>query len=89
MGAIPLNPFGRRVAGPAERPLVVSMNLSGDVLFDYYDKAALKPVSEEAPKKVAVILSRFPESKVTVEGYTDSKGGPAANKRLADARRRL
>ena len=63
----------------------LSMNLSGDVLFDY-DKAELKPASEEALKKVAVVLSQFPESKVTVEGYTDSKGGPAANKQLADAR---
>lgn len=63
----------------------LSMNLSGDVLFDY-DKAELKPASEEALKKVAVVLSQFPDSKVTVEGYTDSKGGPAANKQLADAR---
>src|SRR5262245_26274850 len=51
----------------------LSMNLSGDVLFDY-DKAELKPASEEALKKVAVVLSQFPESKVTVEGHTDSKG---------------
>ena len=50
----------------------LSMNLSGDVLFDY-DKAALKPEAEQALKKVAVVLSQFPESKVTVEGYTDSK----------------
>jgi len=63
----------------------LSMNLAGDVLFDY-DKAELKPASEEALKKVAVVLSQFPESKVTVEGYTDSKGGPAANKQLAEAR---
>ena len=61
------------------------MNLSGDVLFDY-DKAELKPASEEALKKVAVVLSQFPESKVTVEGYTDSRGGPVANKQLAEAR---
>src|SRR5437870_27420 len=45
----------------------LSMNLSGDVLFDY-DKAALKPEAEQALKKVAVVLSQFPESKVTVEG---------------------
>src|SRR5712692_3365816 len=50
----------------------LSMNLSGDVHFDY-DKAALKPEAELALKKVAVVLSQFQESKVTVEGYTDSK----------------
>jgi len=61
------------------------MNLSGDVLFDY-DKAALKPEAEEALKKVAVVLSQFPESKVTVEGYTDSKGGKTVNMQLSRER---
>src|SRR5688572_32776522 len=51
----------------------LSMNLSGDVLFDS-DKAALKPAAEDALKKVAVVLGLFPESKVTIEGYTDAQG---------------
>ena len=63
----------------------LSMNLSGDVLFDY-DKAVLKPAAEEALKKVAVVLSQFPESSVTVEGYTDSKGGKAVNQPLSRER---
>lgn len=63
----------------------LSMNLSGDVLFDY-DKAVLKPAAEEALKKVAVVLSQFPESKVTIEGYTDSKGGKTVNLPLSRER---
>ena len=63
----------------------LSMNLSGDVLFDY-DKAALKPEAEQALKKVAVVLSQFPESKVTVEGYTDSKGTKSSNMQLSRER---
>lgn len=63
----------------------LSMNLSGDVLFDY-DKAMLKPEAEIALKKVAVVLSQFPESKVTVEGYTDSKGTKSTNMQLSLAR---
>lgn len=63
----------------------LSMNLSGDVLFDY-DKAVLKPAAEEALKKVAVVLSQFPESSVTVEGYTDSKGGKTVNLPLSRER---
>jgi outer membrane protein OmpA-like peptidoglycan-associated protein len=63
----------------------LSMNLSGDVLFDY-DKATLKPEAEQALKKVAVVLSQFPESKVTVEGYTDSKGTKATNMQLSRER---
>lgn len=60
----------------------LSMNLSGDVLFDY-DKAVLKPAAEEALKKVGVVLSQFPESKVTVEGYTDAKGTKSVNMQLS------
>lgn len=63
----------------------LSMNLSGDVLFDY-DKAALKPEAELALKKVAVVLSQFPESQVTVEGYSDAKGAAAANMQLSRER---
>jgi len=61
------------------------MNLSGDVLFDH-DKAVLKPEAEQALKKVAVVLSQFPESRVTVEGYTDSTGARSANLQLARER---
>ena len=63
----------------------LSMNLSGDVLFDY-DKATLKPAAEEALKKVAVVLSQFPERMVTVEGYTDAKGTKSVNMELSRAR---
>src|SRR5450631_3282780 len=38
----------------------LSINLSGDVLFDY-DKTTLKPAAEEALKKVSIVLSQFPE----------------------------
>ena len=63
----------------------LSMNLSGDVLFDY-DKAVLKPEAEQALKKVSVVLSQFPESKVTVEGYTDAKGTKSVNMDLSRER---
>lgn len=63
----------------------LSMNLSGDVLFDY-DKAILKPDAEQALKKVAVVLSQFPESQVTVEGYSDAKGTQAVNMQLSRER---
>ena len=63
----------------------LSMNLSGDVLFDY-DKAALKPAAEDALRKVAVVLSQFPESMITIEGYTDAKGGKSVNLPLSRER---
>jgi outer membrane protein OmpA-like peptidoglycan-associated protein len=63
----------------------LSMNLSGDLLFDY-DKATLKPEAEQALKKVIIVLSQFPESHVTVEGFTDSKGTQARNLDLSRER---
>ena len=63
----------------------LSMNLSGDLLFDY-DKAVLKPEAELALKKVAIVLSQFPESQVLVEGYSDAKGAASANMQLSRER---
>src|SRR5437899_8378127 len=72
--------FEAQQSGPS-----VTMTLSRDVHFDY-GKAALKPEAEQALKKVAVVLSQFAESKVTVEGYTDSKGTKATNMQLSRER---
>src|SRR5437016_2904735 len=63
----------------------MSINLSGDVLFDY-GRAALKPAAEESLKKVVAVISLFPDSTVTVEGYTDSKGAKAVNLQLSKER---
>jgi outer membrane protein OmpA-like peptidoglycan-associated protein len=63
----------------------MSINLSGDVLFDY-GQAALKPAAEQSLNKVAAVLSLFPDSTVTVEGYTDSKGAKSVNLQLSKER---
>lgn len=63
----------------------LSMNLSGDVLFDF-DRATLKPDAEQALKKVAVVLSQFPDSHVTVQGFTDSRGSESRNLALSEER---
>src|SRR4026208_510721 len=63
----------------------LSMNLSGDVPFDY-DKAAPKPAAEQPSKKVAVGPAQFPGVKGAVEGYPDSKGTAATNMQLARER---
>ena len=65
--------------------MILEFCLAWFVLFDY-DKAALKPEAEQALKKVAVVLSQFPESNVTVQGYTDSKGTTATNMQLSRER---
>ena len=76
---------GANVVIVEDTPRVTRLVVRNDVLFDF-DKAALKPEAEQALKKVAVVLSQFPDSKVVIEGYTDAKGGPAANLQLSRQR---
>jgi outer membrane protein OmpA-like peptidoglycan-associated protein len=63
----------------------ITMNLQGDVLFDF-DKSELRPEAKEGLDKVAAVIAAFPESNVLIEGYTDSKGSPKANLALSKKR---
>ena len=63
----------------------LTMNLEGDVLFDY-GKSELRPEAESALEKVAVVISQFPESNVLIRGYTDAKGPADANLVLSQKR---
>lgn len=63
----------------------ISINLQGDVLFDF-NKAMIKPEAEPALEKVAAVVAAFPEGKVRIDGYTDSKGGPKENLALSRER---
>jgi outer membrane protein OmpA-like peptidoglycan-associated protein len=63
----------------------LTMNLQGDVLFDY-GKSELRPEAESALEKVAVVISQFPESNVLILGYTDAKGPADANLVLSQKR---
>lgn len=63
----------------------ITMRLEGDVLFDF-EKSALRPEAEKSLEKVAVVISQFPQSKVIINGYTDSRGDQQANLRLSEKR---
>ena len=63
----------------------ITMNLEGDVLFDF-DKSELRPEGKEGLEKVAAVIAAFPESKVLIEGHTDAKGSPKANLALSKKR---
>jgi outer membrane protein OmpA-like peptidoglycan-associated protein len=63
----------------------ITMNLEGDVLFDF-DKSELRPEARDALGKVAAVIAAFPESNVLIEGHTDSKGSPKANLALSKKR---
>ncbi len=71
-------------ARPTPRGMVVTL---GDVLFDT-GRSQLKGEGDAAMVKLARFMSRDPQRKAAIEGYTDSVGSSAANLALADRRAR-
>jgi outer membrane protein OmpA-like peptidoglycan-associated protein len=63
----------------------ISISLQGDVLFDF-GKAELRPEAEAALEKVGTVIQQFPEGKVHIDGFTDSKGGKKQNMALSRER---
>ena len=51
----------------------ININLQADVLFDL-GKAEIRPEAEAALDKVGAVIQQFPNSKVWIDGYTDSIG---------------
>lgn len=69
-------------AEESDRGLVLTM---GSILFEL-EKAELKSGSEKTLKRVATLLSEYPEREVLVEGYTDSTGNDSYNQELSEKR---
>jgi outer membrane protein OmpA-like peptidoglycan-associated protein len=63
----------------------ISISLQGDVLFDF-GKAELRPEAEAALEKVGTVIQQFPEGKVQIDGFTDSKGRKKQNMALSRER---
>jgi outer membrane protein OmpA-like peptidoglycan-associated protein len=68
-----------------KQPRQEVITLSGSVLFRS-DDAALLPSAERKLDQVAEVLRRAPDKSVVVEGFTDSRGSRAYNRRLSHAR---
>ena len=68
-----------------ETEKAITMELEGDVLFDF-DKAEIKPEAERTLDQVGTVIAQFPEGKVLIEGHTDSKGSPDMNLQLSKRR---
>jgi len=63
----------------------IRIAMSADVLFDF-DKADIKKEAEPSLAKVVIVLTSYPRSAVTIEGYTDAKGSDAYNQNLSERR---
>ena len=71
-------------AKKTDRGLVVTL---GDVLFDT-GQATLKPGANLALNRLAIFLSANPQTKIIVEGHTDSRGSDEYNEVLSERRAR-
>ena len=69
-------------AKQTDRGVVVTL---GDVLFDT-GQATLKPGASMALNRLATFLSANPQTKVLIEGHTDSRGGDDYNIGLSERR---
>lgn len=61
------------------------VTLRSDVLFDV-DSSRLKPGAYDEIDRVADVLVRYPETRVTVNGHTDSTGSETHNLTLSEER---
>jgi outer membrane protein OmpA-like peptidoglycan-associated protein len=71
-------------AKQTDRGMVVTL---GDVLFDT-GQATLKPGAAVAINRLATFLTANPQTKVLIEGHTDSRGGDDYNIGLSERRAR-
>jgi outer membrane protein OmpA-like peptidoglycan-associated protein len=69
-------------AKQTDRGMVLTL---GDVLFDT-SKATLKPGAESVMDRVATFMEKNPDTKVVIEGHTDSRGSDEYNQELSRRR---
>ncbi len=84
--------FQQRVAGREgttvqRRQDNLSITMKSDVLFDT-GSSLIKPGGYDEIARIAEILNRYPQTRVTIEGHTDSSGSESNNMKLSRERAR-
>ncbi|HEY0592084.1 MAG TPA: OmpA family protein, partial [Thermoanaerobaculia bacterium] len=74
---------GVEVTRTAENELNVTVDEA--ILFDY-DSYDLRPDARETLSELASVFSRYPETRLRVEGHTDSTGSESYNQLLSEKR---
>jgi outer membrane protein OmpA-like peptidoglycan-associated protein len=64
---------------------VLAVTFKSDILFAV-DSAALKPGAYEELSRVARVLNQYPQTNISIAGYTDSTGSEAHNRQLSEKR---
>ncbi len=66
---------------------ILAVTFKADVLFDY-NSAVLKPGAYSEIDRVARVLVNYPQTRIRVEGHTDSTGSEQYNQVLSEQRAR-
>jgi outer membrane protein OmpA-like peptidoglycan-associated protein len=74
---------GVNVTRTADNELNVTVR--NEVLFDF-DSAGLRSASRASLRDMADVFNRYPNTTISVQGYTDSIGSASYNERLSERR---
>lgn len=64
---------------------VLAVTFKSDVMFDV-DSAVLKPGGYDEIDRVATVLTKYPQTRLQIEGHTDSTGNEFYNQQLSERR---
>jgi Outer membrane protein and related peptidoglycan-associated (lipo)proteins len=63
----------------------LKVTVKNDVLFDF-NSATLRPASRSSLREMAGVFEKYPNTRISVQGYTDSIGSASYNERLSERR---
>ena len=64
---------------------ILTATFKSGVMFDY-DSAVIKPGGQSEIARVATVLNKYPQTRLRVEGHTDTKGTEEYNQQLSEKR---
>jgi outer membrane protein OmpA-like peptidoglycan-associated protein len=64
---------------------ILAITLKSDFSFDF-DSAVIKPGAEDEIARIATVLIKYPQTNISIEGHTDSKGAEEYNMDLSKSR---
>lgn len=63
----------------------LKVTVGNDVLFDY-NSAGLRSASRQSLREMADVFDKYPNTTISVQGHTDSRGSASYNERLSERR---
>ncbi len=76
---------GAEAASIQREQEILAITFKADLMYDV-DSAVLKPGAYEELDRVAEVLNKYPQTKIRIEGHTDSTGSEDYNLKLSEKR---